>query len=71
MTKSEALVKLHDGIRMQHTSFNPNESIKEKNDRYYWENGNSISCNAFWHYRDTAPYQDGWSEAHTRVNTNR
>lgn len=62
MNKKQALDALSNGKRVRHTSAFPNDSIILSDDRYYWEDGNSILVNAFWHHRTDSVYDDNWEE---------
>lgn len=62
MTKEEALKQLLQGKRVKHIPTFPNDSIRLSNGRYYWEDGNSLSVEAFWHYRTEHNYNDNWEE---------
>lgn len=62
MNKKQALDVLSNGKRVRHTSAFPNDSIMLLDDRYYWEDGNSILVNAFWHHRTDSVYDDNWEE---------
>ena len=62
MNKGDAIRALHDGKRICHRFFSPDEWIAAKNGYEYTDEvGCSLNISIFWECRNSHAWEDGWS----------
>lgn len=62
MNKDDAIRAMYDGKRVTHRWFSSHEwmTIDAKKKKFKFEDGYSVSFDAFWILRDDFSWQDGW-----------
>jgi len=60
MTKTDAIKCLIKGEKLTHRYFGSDEWIRQEGGYYYDENEYRLNIDEFWHYRQSASFEDGW-----------